>query len=1084
MISWSDLISIVEKASSLPERLGPQCKPTHEIPDQSEEKLVQARLERWCQLSAQGNWEIFQKRLEWDSLTIEGVRPRLGSISLNNVDDLPEWALTLQSILSWDSSLGSLPEGDPIPFQELYLPFLDFAQESIRDQLGGHYDRLLTSKAQSSLDYYLLKRLSSLGSDPLAYEFSIFRSFSESSLSRKIKQLKGILTTDHYQHFIRQHQDGHLVKLFTKYPVLARLLVTRTQNWIASIVELIKYLTKDWEKLQHHFPTVSGQVEELRLGLSDSHNQERSVIKLTFSSGESIIYKPRSLTQEVAFQDWVSWINGHATSQQLKTYTILDLQTHGWVEVIAQQPCRDLATASRFYYRAGMLLCLLHVLNTTDCHQENLIAHGEYPVVIDLETLAQAEVKPFLDAEMAGQTDLLNSQNLQTSVLRTGLLPRWEMTAEGDIYDLSGLGGVGHQPDPYAIPTWQHINTDQMTLKYQRGEAMPAQINEVMVDGQVQYPANFSDEIVAGFREVYELLNQDKDEILASPKLLGSLANKPTRILFRNSQIYASLLDRSLRPKPLENGFDHSLEFEPLYLGLLKSEDKPNLWPILSTETKALENLDIPYFLTNSSSDYLEIEPERKIQSVLESPGVETVYNHLSSLSLSDLEFQVALLRASLAVPKSFTVASGSALTSLPDLGPEQGTLTPLTPEELVLEAEALAEQLRTSAIASPDGSFTWIGLSILPQAQRVQFQPLGHTLYEGLPGVALFLAALAQVRPGWRDLALGCLLNLQRGIQRQQTPAQRAKLGSHLELGGAVGVGGIVYALTRVGQWLEQPSLLDTAQDFATLITPELVAQDAHFDVISGAAGTLLALLALNDVDPNPELMQRARWCGDHLLHHQTPGRKGGKAWQTVDQQMLSGFSHGAAGIAYALLRLADVAKEERYRRAAQDAIIFEDSLSKGDNWLEWEGDLETDPMPDLLTSWCHGAPGIGLARLGSYPYQKATTIQADIERARQTTQGIPLQPNDTLCCGNLGRIDFLLTLAQTTHNLELHKHCQHQVAAIVQRAHQSGGYQLFPDIKGSLGNPGFFQGMSGVGYELLRMAHPEKFPSVLLWH
>ncbi len=30
---------------------------------------------------------------------------------------------------------------------------------------------------------------------------------------------------------------------------------------------------------------------------------------------------------------------------------------------------------------------------------------------------------------------------------------------------------------------------------------------------------------------------------------------------------------------------------------------------------------------------------------------------------------------------------------------------------------------------------------------------------------------------------------------------------------------------------------------------------------------------------------------------------------------------------------------------------------------------------------------------------------------------------------------------------------------------------------------NPGFFNGVSGVGYQLLRMTHPDLLPSILLW-
>ena len=53
-------------------------------------------------------------------------------------------------------------------------------------------------------------------------------------------------------------------------------------------------------------------------------------------------------------------------------------------------------------------------------------------------------------------------------------------------------------------------------------------------------------------------------------------------------------------------------------------------------------------------------------------------------------------------------------------------------------------------------------------------------------------------------------------------------------------------------------------------------------------------------------------------------------------------------------------------------------------------------------------------------------------------------------------------------------------QIAA---RAKESGGFALHPLFPKGVYSPGFFQGTAGIGYELLRMAHPEMLPSVLLW-
>src|ERR671915_222589 len=77
-----------------------------------------------------------------------------------------------------------------------------------------------------------------------------------------------------------------------------------------------------------------------------------------------------------------------------------------------------------------------------------------------------------------------------------------------------------------------------------------------------------------------------------------------------------------------------------------------------------------------------------------------------------------------------------------------------------------------------------------------------------------------------------------------------------------------------------------------------------------------------------------------------------------------LTGFSHGTAGIAWALLELAALTGEEHFRKAALDAIAYERDLfsPEAGNWPH----LGDDNNPFWVT-WCHGAPGIGLARLCS---------------------------------------------------------------------------------------------------------------------
>ena len=86
-------------------------------------------------------------------------------------------------------------------------------------------------------------------------------------------------------------------------------------------------------------------------------------------------------------------------------------------------------------------------------------------------------------------------------------------------------------------------------------------------------------------------------------------------------------------------------------------------------------------------------------------------------------------------------------------------------------------------------------------------------------------------------------------------------------------------------------------------------------------------------------------------------------------------------------------------------------------------------------------------------------------------------LEGVDQLCCGNFGRIELLVTAARTLGRPELLRHARELAAT----AGAGDGYGLHCGRE--LFNPALFQGLSGIGYELLRLARPEAVPSVLLW-
>ena len=126
--------------------------------------------------------------------------------------------------------------------------------------------------------------------------------------------------------------------------------------------------------------------------------------------------------------------------------------------------------------------------------------------------------------------------------------------------------------------------------------------------------------------------------------------------------------------------------------------------------------------------------------------------------------------------------------------------------------------------------------------------------------------------------------------------------------LGIASGIASVIYALLKISDFLGDPSFIHDAEKVAAIVTPAMIQKDRYFDVISGSAGCILGMFALHKHSGHAESLEKAILCGEHLLKYVTKTKDGSLGWTTAGNKMLAGFSHGQAGIAYALLQLYEV--------------------------------------------------------------------------------------------------------------------------------------------------------------------------------
>ena len=129
---------------------------------------------------------------------------------------------------------------------------------------------------------------------------------------------------------------------------------------------------------------------------------------------------------------------------------------------------------------------------------------------------------------------------------------------------------------------------------------------------------------------------------------------------------------------------------------------------------------------------------------------------------------------------------------------------------------------------------------------------------------------------------------------------------------------------------------------------------------------------------------------------------------------------------------------------------------------------------------SWCHGAPGIALGRLGMLRRTTDEGLLADAQAALEHTSEASDLGNHGLCHGALGNVEPLLIAAEILPNGSHWRALAHE-----------RGTSLVNDIStcgcrcarpGYLEVPGLMTGIAGIGFQLLRLADPANTPSLLL--
>ena len=1044
--AWFEALSLSERAALLTDNA--------DFPHAERLERAERKAHRWRTEADLLDDQGFAERLALDGLTPDLFLRILATptaVLREHLDGLPDWLTTLGRLFSQPAPPLPAHLQDNLGILEVLRPLIADAYTQIRT--GLHRIATTTSPAPFDPEAIgpqlldaLLRRLRWASERALVLELHA---------SRLEGKLQGETPEERFQSFLSSlRQPGTALEILERYPVLARDACRHAGQWVETSLEMMERFSVDRGELIDRLVAGSdpGLVTEVRSGLSDRHAGGRSVAILTFASGWRAVYKPKPLAVDACFQRLIAWLDERGATPSLRHVAILDKGSYGWMEHVPSGPCATPEEVERFFQRQGAWAALFHVLEASDFHHENLIADGEHPVPIDLETLFQPS--PGLTGSHAP---------LAHTVLRSGLLPRsWGHDIYGGL-DLSGMAGEGGLD--------LHVNritgegTDRMRWGSERIR-MEAGLNTPTLCGEAVPLWEQSDAVLRGFQSMYRLLSSLREELLLPEGPLALFAELPVRTLLRGTIVYSHLLRVGNHPDYLRSGLDRDRLFDRLWL---ETDRQPVLRRALQAEWADLANGDIPRFETRPASIDL-LHSHGRVESFFANPGLEQVQDRLRSMDEDDLERQCWLIRSSLSATRPPSERRTLVATPLPDV-PGTGLAEP---DRFLEAARRIGDRLARLA-REGGGLVAWFHLDPKPAGWHLEPVPPG--LYAGLSGITLFLAHLGRLAGSERfeHLARTTLRTVR---QRISGPA-----GLPPQIGAFDGSGGILYTFTHLGLLWDEPALLDTAEEMAVRIAPA-IENDKFFDLIAGAAGGAASLLALHRHRPSPFLLETAVRCGDHLLAKAIRSDRG-TAWppfRDADPLPLTGFGHGTAGIAWALARLAQVSGESRFEEAARGAMAYERSWFSPEQggWPDLRDDRRsTDGEREFMFAWCHGAPGIGLGRAGSLSCLDDPKMLSEIRIAARSTLSQGFGFNHSLCHGDLGNLELVREAGRVLGDPELTAEADRLATRILVQIEQEGprwGASTETEV------PGLMTGLAGTGYGLLRAAYPDRVPSVLL--
>lgn len=884
------------------------------------------------------------------------------------------------------------------------------------------------------------------------------------------KDIQAKNTSEKINSFCDLLLENDITSYFSEsYPVMFDNTQKEIDQWYVHCLNIHKRYINDLQELESIIfkGENPGLLCNLDIDMGDKHINGESVSMLTFMNGKKLIYVPGERKLHKHFTELINWIDSFLNIGFISPKYIIR-QTHTWLEFIENKSCSEESQINLFYERTGAYIALLYALDGTDFHYENIIASGEHPVLIDLESFFHPSM-PYENAE--------NSLGLNSSVLKTGLLPT-EISPDGN--SNKGFSGLNSADGISAL--WKKVSfmfDEKGNLKASRekGKIEGGKNLPVLKGVKVTMSDKYIIDIINGFKKVYLFIMDNNTEFITR---INKMNNDKIRIIFRNTFAYSHLLYESHHPDNLRNPENRDNLFNWLDYIL---KEYPMVKSIVASEKYDLINQTIPYFNSYADSKDLYHGSELLCKNYFQNSGMSEAAEKIKKFSITNMEKQIWIIEMSLSISNfnNKKTANDRNSKQVKIINNENN----LTGNDcngkfdricFLNEAKRLGKDLIKTIKTTEDDAF-WLVLKPADyDSSNYRIHPASYDLYSGMPGEIICFTYLGMLtgEKEFDEVAFKALNHLTIDIENS--------INSIKETGIFGGWGSIIYLMAVLSRIGKSCLLIDLAISWLKKIKPcELIAKETNHGLVSGSAGFIISLIAAYRVSKNELFMDIAVKLSGILLRcsYQT---KDQIKWKGYSKNPLVGLSHGASGFALCYARLYDVTGDKKYKDIVEKIINYENHLYNADckNWPDLRDFVleKNNNNTFFSTAWSHGAPGIGLSRLEVIKNGITTRkIKKDLQVSIETCLDNGFGGGHNLCYGDFGNLELIINASLWFKDKNLESKYLIQSQKIMNDGIENG-YRITKSINYT---PGLMNGITGIIYQYMRLYDPKNVISLL---